>query len=347
MPLVGYGIWKVPAENAAESVYNAIKLGYRHIDGAYDYTNSAEAGQGVKRAIDDGLIKREDIFITSKLWNNYHAHEHAIAAAHRENEAWGLGYLDLYLIHFPIAQKYIDPSVIKYPCFWEDAARTKIGTLVKVPMIETWKALETLAQTDSNPQGILKSIGVANCNAQLLSELQAQAKVPLSVLQIELHPYLVQPQLVQMAQENGIAVTAYSSFGPQSFLELGNARATNVEPLLTHPVITKIAEKHGKTAAQVLLRWATQRDIIVIPKSNNTERLAQNLDSVSFDLTKEELEAISVLDKGLRFVRCSPTSLPFPVAPCVCRRISLRSVLTVTTLQNDPSTFDPPIRIFD
>lgn len=104
-----------------------------------------------------------------------------------------------------------------------------------------------------------------------------------------------------MCQENGIAVTAYSSFGPQSFLELKNKRALDVGPLFENSAVNKAAKAHGKTPAQVLLRWATQRDIIVIPKSNNAERLAQNLDSVDFNLTTEEIEAISALDKGLRF----------------------------------------------
>ncbi|KAH8889753.1 NAD(P)H-dependent D-xylose reductase [Thozetella sp. PMI_491] len=314
MPLVGFGIWKVPLDNTANAVYEAIKLGYRHIDGAWDYTNSVEAGQGVRRAIEEGLIKREDIFITSKLWNNYHKREHAIEAAIRENEAWGVGYLDLFLIHFPIAQKYIPPSELKFPCFWSDPEQKIVSPLENIPQSETWAALETLVRTDANPQGILKSIGVANFGTQLLRELLGHAKIPVSALQIELHPYLVQPELVAMAQENGIAVTAYSSFGPQSFLELNNPRATGAEALFTHPVITKIAEKHGKTAAQVLLRWATQRDIIVIPKSNSLERLRQNLESTSFDLAPEEISAISALDKGLRF--------------------------------NDPSTLATPIRIF-
>lgn len=127
------------------------------------------------------------------------------------------------------------------------------------------------------------------------------AKIKPAVNQIEHHPYLVQPQLIQMCQENDIAVTAYSSFGPQSFIELKNKRALDVGPLFENSAVTKAAQAYGKTPAQVLLRWATQRDIIVIPKSNNTERLGQNLDSVDFDLTKEEIEAISALDKGLRF----------------------------------------------
>lgn len=142
---------------------------------------------------------------------------------------------------------------------------------------------------------------MANFNAALLYDVLRYARIPPAVNQIEHHPYLVQPGLIQMCQENGITVTAYSSFGPQSFLELKNKRALNVGPLFQNEAVAGIAQKHGKTPAQVLLRWATQRGIIVIPKSNSQERLAQNLDSTDFDLAADEIESISSLDKGLRF----------------------------------------------
>ena len=306
----------MPKDKCAESVYHAIKIGYRHIDGAYDYQNGAEAGAGIRKAIKDGLVKREDLFVTSKLWNNYHSRDHAIEMAKAENDAWGIDYLDLYLIHFPIAQKYIPPSELSHPGFWTDSAQTKVAPLEAVPVAETWAALETLVRTGDNPSGILRSLGVANFNAQLLYDLLAShRKVRPALLQVEHHPYLAQPGLVQMAHDNKIAVTAYSSFGPKSFLELDSKVAKEAEPLLEHAVIKKIAGKHGKTTAQVLLRWSTQRDVIVIPKSNNPERLAQNLDCNSFDLMQDDFKAIDALDKGLRF--------------------------------NDPGTMlDPPLRIF-
>lgn len=316
MPIVGYGLWKVPKDKCANSVYHAIKLGYRHFDGAYDYQNSSEAGAGIRKAIQDGLVKREEIFVTSKLWNNYHRRDRAIEMAKAENDAWGLGYLDLYLIHFPLAQKYIPPSELSHPGFWTDSAQKNVAPLDRVPVAETWAALETLARTKDNPSGIFRSLGVANFNAMLLYDLLAgYEKVRPAMLQVEHHPYLAQPDLVKMAHENNVAVTAYSSFGPQSFIELGSQAAKEATSLLEHSVVKKVGDKHGKTPAQVLLRWSTQRDVIVIPKSNNPDRLAQNLDCSSFDLTKGDLEAISGLDRGLRF--------------------------------NDPGTWlDPPIRVF-
>lgn len=189
----------------------------------------------------------------------------------------------------------------------------------KVPIRETWEAMEELVDT-----GLARSIGVSNFQAQALYDIMTYAKHPISALQIEHHPYLVQAELLQMARENKIAVTAYSSFGPQSFLELPPAfakRAKNIPLLFDAEPVVNASAKYKVTPAQVLLRWATQRyvvhsltpklswetsnslnrDVAVIPKSNNRERLQQNLEVFGFDMTPEELEAISGLDRGLRF----------------------------------------------
>ncbi len=150
-------------------------------------------------------------------------------------------------------------------------------------------------------QGLAKSIGISNFNGQLILDLLRYAKVKPATLQIEHHPYLTQPGLIDLAKREDIAVTGYSSFGPQSFLELDMQRAKDTPLLFDNPTVQKIADKHGKTPAQVLLRWATQRGVAVIPKSNNQHRLAQNLDVTGFELTKGELDEVSGLDKGLRF----------------------------------------------
>lgn len=241
------------------------------------------------------------MFITSKLWNNYHAREHAFEMARLENEAWGLGYLDLFLIHFPIAQQFIPFDEIRFPCFWSDKEQTKVTPLAKVPISETWKALEDMVRTKENPNGFFRSIGISNFQPQLIYDLLSYAKIHPSVLQIEHHPYLTQPGLIALAQENNIAVTGYSTFGPQSFIELGNATAKKVKPLFETDVVKSVAAKHGKSPGQVLLRWCTQRNIIVIPKSNSVERLKQNLDCCSFDLSDDEIKQISSLNINLRF----------------------------------------------
>jgi D-xylose reductase len=211
----------------------------------------------------------------------------------KQLEDWGIDYFDLYIVHFPVAIKYVDPSV-RYPPGWEDEEGH--CTSSKATIQETWTAMEKVADA-----GLARSIGISNFNGQLLLDLLRYARIVPATLQIEHHPYLTQLGLLDLAEGHNIAVTAYSSFGPQSFIELDMQRAKDTPLLLEHPSIKKIAEKHQKTPAQVLLRWATQRGVAVIPKSNNQGRLAQNLDVCSFDLSEGEIAEVSGLDKGLRF----------------------------------------------
>ncbi|KAG0138168.1 NADP-dependent oxidoreductase domain-containing protein [Tuber indicum] len=293
MPQVGFGLWKVTNETCADTVYHAIKTGYRLFDGAFDYGNEKEAGQGVKRAIDEGLVKREDLFIASKLWNTFHENERVKPITKTQLEWWGLEYFDLFLIHFPIALEYVDPAV-SYPSGW----KTPDGSIkpIKAPIQETWRAMEELVD-----EGLVKNVGISNFQGALILDLLRYCRIRPAVLQIEHHPYLIQPDLIRLAKSEGIAVTGYSSFGPASFRELDWKKAFDTPTLFEHPTITAIAKKHNKTPAQVLLRWPTQRGLAVIPKSNNRDRLLQNLDVTSFDLEESEIQAISGLDKSLRF----------------------------------------------
>ncbi|KAJ5807771.1 hypothetical protein N7474_009040 [Penicillium riverlandense] len=293
MPLVGFGLWKVNNDTCADQIYNAIKAGYRCFDGACDYGNEVEAGQGVARAIKDGLVKREELFIVSKLWNSFHDGDKVEPICRKQLADWGVDYFDLYIVHFPIALKYVDPAV-RYPPGWM-SADDKLE-LSNATIRETWTAMETLVD-----KKLARSIGVSNFSAQLLMDLLRYARVRPATLQIEHHPYLTQKRLVEYAQKEGLTVTAYSSFGPLSFLELNLKDAQDTPLLFEHATVTAIAQKHGRTPAQVLLRWATQRKIAVIPKSNNPTRLAQNLQVTDFDLDAAEIDSISALDKGLRF----------------------------------------------
>jgi len=303
MPLVGFGLWKVNNDTCADQVYNAIKTGYRLFDGACDYGNEVEAGQGVARAIKDGLVKREDLFIVSKLWNSFHDGDKVEPICRRQLKDWGIDYFDLYIMHFPISLKYVDPS-IRYPPGWEsEDGKTVVAG--NAPIHETYTAMEKLVE-----KGLTKSLGISNFNGSLLMDLLRYAKIVPATLQIEHHPYLVQQQLIDYANNSSIAVTGYSSFGPLSFIETDHTRAKNTPLLFDNPVIKTIAEKHQKTPAQILLRWATQRNVAVIPKSNNKARLAQNLDVTSFDLSDSEIEQITSLDQGLRFNDPASYNLP-------------------------------------
>jgi len=293
MPLVGFGLWKVNNDTCADQVYNAIKTGYRLLDGACDYGNEKEAGQGVKRAIDEGLVKREELFIVSKLWNSFHDKERVKPIAKKQLADWGIDYFDLFIIHFPIALKYVDPSVRYPPGFFDESDKL---TFSKAPLSETYAAMEELYD-----EGLIKAIGISNYNGALLLDVERYAKHIPQTLQIEHHPYLVQQDLLDLCKARDIAVTAYSSFGPISYHELDMQKAKDAPLLFEHATIKSVSEKHGKTPAQVLLRWATQRGVAVIPKSNNQGRLAQNLNVCDFDLSQDEINQISALDQGLRF----------------------------------------------
>lgn len=292
MPLVGFGTWKVSNDTVADQVYNAIKVGYRLFDCAQDYGNEKEVGQGLKRAIDDGLVSRDELFITSKLWNTYHDPKNLGKAFDKGLSDLGLEYIDLYLIHFPISLKYV-PIEEKYPpgLFSDGKVREE-----KVPILDTWRAMEELVESKK-----VRSIGISNFATVLIQDLLKAAKIPPAVLQIEHHPYLQQPTLVKYVQRWGIQITGYSSFGPQSFLEMGHSTALETPTLFEHTSIKSIADKHEKSPAQVLLRWATQRGIAVIPKSGNPDRLFANLHVNDFDLTEQDLVEISKLEKGIRF----------------------------------------------
>jgi D-xylose reductase len=305
MPQVGFGLWKVDNAVASDVVYNAIKAGYRLFDGACDYGNEVECGQGVARAIAEGIVKREELFIVSKLWNTFHDAERVEPIVKKQLADWGIEYFDLYLIHFPVALEWVDPAV-RYPPGWHYDGKDEIRPS-KATIQETWTALESLVA-----KGLSKSIGISNFQAQLIYDLLRYAKIPPATLQVEHHPYLVQQELINLAKREGIAVTAYSSFGPASFKEFNMKHADALAPLIEDETIKKIAANHKRAPSQVLLRWATQRGLAIIPKSTRPHIMAENFQSIDFDLSEEEIATISAFDRGIRFNQPSnyfPTEL--------------------------------------
>lgn len=299
MPLIGLGCWKIPNDVCASQVYEAIKLGYRLFDGAEDYGNEKEVGQGIKRAIEEGLVKREDLFVVSKLWNSYHHPNHVKLALQKTLDDMGLDYLDLFYIHFPLAFKFV-PFEERYPPgFYTGKEDEEKGIISQenVPILDTYRALEKCVD-----EGLIKAIGVSNMAGALVQDLLRGARIRPACLQIEHHPYLTQDHLVKYCQKEGVQVVAYSSFGPQSFLEMGSELAKTTPTLFQHETVKAIAEKHKVSAPQVLLRWATQRGVAVIPKSSKKERLLTNL-TIDDDITlsDDELKQISGLNKDIRF----------------------------------------------
>ena len=295
MPAVGLGLWKIDADAVAEAVYQAIKVGYRHLDSASDYGNEKQVGEGIARAIADGLCSREDLWVTSKLWNTYHRQEHVEAACRRSMDDLGLDYIDLYLVHFPIALSYVDFNH-RYPAEWIDdpSAENPGMELDAVPLSETWGAMEQLVQN-----GLVRQIGVCNYSASLLHDLMSYARIKPAMLQIESHPYLTQEPLLRTAQAYNIAVTAFSPLGSLSYVAIDMASASDT--VLTQPVVLEAAERTGATPAQVVLRWGIQRGTAVIPKTSNPQRLVENLTLSEFNLSDDEMAGISALNQNRRF----------------------------------------------
>lgn len=295
LPALGLGTWKIPRDVCADVVHAAIGAGYRHIDCACDYGNEVEVGQGIARAIADGLVTRDDLWITSKLWNTYHRPEHVEPAIRRTLSDLGLDQLDLYLVHFPISLRHV-PFERRYPPEWlfDPAAPDPRMEFDPVPMATTWSAMEGLADA-----GLTRNVGVCNMTTGMLRDLMAGARIPPAVLQVELHPYLTQERLLRFCEQNAIAVTAFSPLGAGSYVDIGMARAS--QSALEDPVVLEVAARMGGSPAQVVLAWGIQRGTSVVAKSSSEGRLRENLGALDLTLSAEDASAISGLDQHLRF----------------------------------------------
>ncbi|NUT57386.1 MAG: aldo/keto reductase [Agromyces sp.] len=250
IPQLGFGVFKVDPKQTERIVTDALEVGYRHIDTARIYGNE----EGVGRALADSGISREELFVTTKLWNDDQGTQSVFDAFDRSLDRLGLEYLDLYLIHWPT------PRNDRY--------------------VETWKAFERLRES-----GRVRSIGVSNFLAPHLERLLDETDVVPAVDQIELHPYHQQPETAAFAEEHAIAIEAWGPLGQGKY------------PLFELPEITGPAEAHGKTPAQVVIRWHLQRGHVVFPKSNRRERMAENFDVFDFELDEAEVRAITDLER--------------------------------------------------
>jgi len=295
LPTVGFGLWKVEPETVGGLVEHAVRGGYRHLDCACDYGNEADVGKGIANVLQQKICTREELWITSKLFNTYHRAEHVRAAVEKSLMDLQLDYLDLYLIHFPISLKYV-PIEHRYPPGWlydPDVESPKME-LSPVPIQETWQAMEELVES-----GLVKNIGISNFGTSLIRDLLSYAKIRPSVLQIESHPYLTQEKLLRYAKQENIAVTAYSPLGALSYISIGMAEQRDI--VLEQPVVQVAARHHGKTAAQIVLRWGIQRGNAIVPKSSRPERLDENIALFDFELSDAEMRSISALNCNHRF----------------------------------------------
>ncbi len=252
MPQLGYGVFQVPDDETAAVVKTALETGYRSIDTAAVYGNE----KGVGQAIAESGIARDELFVTTKLWNSAQGYDSTLKAFDDSMAKLGLEQLDLYLIHWPTPER---------------------GKFV-----DTWKAFEKLYA-----DGRVRAIGVSNFQPAHLERLMDAANVVPAVNQVELHPYLQQPEVREFDTKNGIATEAWSP------LAKGGS-------LLGDPVVAELAVKHSRTPAQIVLRWHLQLGNVVIPKSVTPSRIEENFDLFGFTLTEEELDSLTPLDRGER-----------------------------------------------
>lgn len=251
IPQLGFGVFKIAPEDTRDTVLTAFDVGYRHFDTAEMYGNEA----GVGAAVRDSGVERSEVFVTSKLNNGYHDPDDAMAAFERTLADLDIGYLDLFLVHWPL------PAVGDF--------------------VDTWRAMEAMYAT-----GSVRAIGVSNFHRAHLERVLAEATVVPAVNQIEVHPYLVQDPLREFCADAGIAIEAWSPI----------ARGR----VLDDPVVTAIAARISRTPSQVILRWHVQRGDIVFPKTVHRDRMIENFEIFDFDLTDEDMAAISGLDRGAR-----------------------------------------------
>ncbi len=251
IPQLGFGVFQIPPEQTKDATLTALEVGYRHIDTAEMYGNEREVGEAVRAS----GIDRDQIFVTSKLNNGFHAYDDALAAFDETLKTLDLGYLDLFLVHWPL------PGVGDY--------------------VETWKAMEKMYES-----GRVKAIGVSNFQPHHLRRIHGETSVTPAVNQVEIHPYLANEEVRAFDTEHGIATEAWSPIAQGKVLE--------------DPVLVRIAEAHGRTPAQVTLRWHLQRGDIVFPKSVTRSRVEENFDVFSFELSADDMTDITGLDRGER-----------------------------------------------
>lgn len=284
IPIIGLGTYEAPPGVVENVVRIAVEAGYRHFDCADFYENEHEVGRALREAIDAGTVKREDLFITTKVWPNWHAKGRPTLSTKRSLKNLGFPYVDLLLIHWPTPLKQDDNN------FYPTDANGQALFDESIQLIDVWKEFEQLKR-----DGLTRSIGVSNFNSEQIDDLIKNSSTVPVVNQVECHPYLNQAKLLEWCRQRGIVLTAYSPLA-----RTGTAEEKNTTSPLDIELIKDLAKKYGVSPAAICIKWQTQRGVVVIPKSATKERIISNINIFDFDLTKEEMESINALNKDWR-----------------------------------------------
>lgn len=283
---IGLGTWKAKGNDVKQAVIDALHAGYRHIDTATNYGNEEQIGEALAEVFAEGNIMREDVFITSKLWNDSHGEGQVIPALQESLRKLQLDYLDLYLIHWPVVFR----NGIAFPNKAEDYI-----SLEEVPIIVTWKQME-----NAKENGMAKHIGVSNFSKKKLEDLISKAESKPEMNQIELHPLLQQNELVEYCAKEDVLVTAFSPLGSG---DRSSAMKGEDEPnMLGMDELLEIAKKHMASVPQVLIAWQNHRGCAAIPKSTTKEHIVDNLKAASVSLDEEDMNKIAKLDRHFRYI---------------------------------------------
>lgn len=280
-PTIGLGTWKAAPGEVGNAIFAAIKAGYRHFDCAPVYGNEKEIGRAFAAAFSDGLVKRSEIHITSKLWCDAHQQEHVLPALRKTLADLQLDYLDLFLIHWPVA--------LTHGTLFPES-RADFLTISEAPLTETWQAMESC-----HAQGLCRHIGVSNFSPARLTALSKFATRPPEVNQVECHPFLNQSRLLTTCHDLGVILTCYSPLGS------GKEKSSSTD-IFQNETIKKIATARSATPAQITLAWEIARGTVTIPKSTNPARLAENLAAADLNLSPLEIASIDSLDQNHRFI---------------------------------------------
>jgi alcohol dehydrogenase (NADP+) len=280
MPLLGLGTFKSEPGKIGPIIRKAIEIGYRHFDCAAIYGNEKEIGVALKEAIAAGDVSRKELWITSKLWNNSHLIKDVRPAFLQTLSDLQLDYLDLYLMHWPVAHK---PDVTNAKSAEDFLSRNE------APLEETWEGME-----DCVDDKLVRHIGLSNCNISVVKDILDCAWIPPEMNQVEMHPFLPQMTLYDYCKENEVHMTAYGPLGAPYRAEGGGGFALS---LMENPLIIEIAHKLNCTPAQMLIAWSISRKVAVIPKTVNEDRLVENFNSTDIQIDRDDIRKLSSLPK--------------------------------------------------